>query len=373
MSNELPKEWIEHDKKVKPYLWAHRKIGWTETGLEIILIAAFLFSGAMDHLEFKISAGIQSFYLRWIIFLVVVGGVWRILSFPFSYGSYLVEKRFGLSKQTPGAWFKDQLKGLALGLVLGGIVLSVFYLIASHQTNYWFYMGLFLMFFSVVLAQLAPILLIPLFFKLKPMPDSSLKKRLFDLCNRFKVEVKDIYHLGLGEKTEKGNAAFVGLGKTKRILIGDTLYEKFSEEQVEAIFAHELGHQVHNDIWKGLFLSSGFMLVSFWLAQMLSDTWVFPYFRNTTIVDPSGIFLYFIVLGFVQKPFGLLQTIYSRQREWAADGFASKITQLGQPLSDALEKLTYQNKGCFKPNAFMEFIGHSHPAPYRRILTLRGT
>jgi len=202
------------------------------------------------------------------------------------------------------------------------------------------------------------------------MEDSPLKKRLLDLCAKRDVEVKDVYHLGLGEKTEKGNAAFVGLGRTKRILIGDTLYEKFPQEQVEAVFAHELGHQVHNDLWRGLALASVLLILGFYFAQWICHEIIFDII-GTSITRPLGLFWFMIVLSLVQKPMGLFQVLFSRRAEQAADAFAKEEIGVGAQLADALERLTYQNFGCFKPLSWVEFFTYSHPAPWRRILGIR--
>jgi STE24 endopeptidase len=216
----------------------------------------------------------------------------------------------------------------------------------------------------VLLAQLAP-LLIPLFFKLKPMATSPLKEKLLSLCAGQGVKVEEVFHLGLGEKTEKGNAAFVGLGRTKKILIGDTLYEKYPEEQIEAVFAHELGHQVHNDIWKNIILSGLLTFVVFYVANALCQAWAFTYF-DTSIDRPFGLFVFFALFSVCQFPTGLLMTAFSRQRERAADKFADNLNR-SKPLAEALEALTIQNKGLFHPNPIVEFFKYSHPAPWRRI------
>jgi STE24 endopeptidase len=204
------------------------------------------------------------------------------------------------------------------------------------------------------------------------MDSGPLKERLLKMCQDFGVEVKEVYHLGMGEKTEKGNAAFVGLGKTKRIMIGDTLYKKFPPEQVEAVFAHELGHQVHNDLWKGIVLSSAFLFVGFYITQELLKQYVNPYFQ-TEMIHPFGVLTFFVVFSIVQMPVGLIQSLFSRWRERLADQFAFERIGNGEKLADALERLTYQNRGLFKPNTLIEFFTYSHPAPWRRIHKLRGT
>ena len=297
--------------------------------------------------------------------MAAVGGLFGLLGFPFSVASWQVERRFGLSKQGWKSWLADQFKGLGLGIIIGAIILTaLFFIVRNFGDGWWIAASLFFFAFSVLLAQLAP-LLIPLFFKLKPMEASSLKERLFALCASHSVKIEDVFHLGLGEKTEKGNAAFVGLGKTKKILIGDTLYEKYPEEQIEAVFAHELGHQVNNDIWKNIFLSGFLTFFVFWAANAVCQHWFYDYL-GTSLGRPFGLFVFFSVFSFCQLPMSFCLVLFSRQRERMADKFADKLSR-SVPLAKALEALTIQNKGLFRPNPIVEFFKYSHPAPWRRI------
>lgn len=368
----IPENWKAHDKKVKPYLWSHRLLSWSEKALGVVLLIYFFSSGFFLELESTVNHWTSQPFLRWLVYLGILAGAWIVISFPFSVAGHSVERRFNLSKQSFSSWFWDYLKGLLVGGVIGLLALGCMYLSMVWFSNlWWIAAATLLILFSVVLAQLAPVVLIPLFFKLHPMEPNNLKERLFNLCKKYSVEVKEIYHLGMGEKTEKGNAAFVGLGKTKRILIGDTLYQKFHPDEVEAVFAHELGHQRHNDMWKGIFVSAFFLYVSFglsnlWVQNVALPTWYL------TLIRPSGFLVFLVAFSIVQIPFGIFQALYSRTRENAADKFARTILGSGEKLASALERLTLQNFGLFKPNALIEFLTYSHPAPWRRIGFLRG-
>lgn len=371
MTPTLPPSWTQHDLKVKPYLWAHRIPAIINSALSLLVLIYFIASSGWQRWSDWVESSVHQPFLQWLLFFGGLGLAWKVISLPFSFYHYRIEKRFGLSKQSVGSWFSDLGKGAGLGVVLGTMVLFIIYASVSYAPRYWWIVcGVLLILFSVVLAQLAPVIFIPLFFKLKPMEQSPLKERLFALCSKFNVKVSEVYHLGLGEKTEKGNAAFVGLGNTKRIIIGDTLYEKFPADSVEAVFAHELGHQVHNDLWKGIFLSAILMLVGFGIAHKITAEYLLPHF-NTAFELPMGMFLFFITTSLVQMPLGIVQVLYSRAREWAADRFAAQMPELRPHLADALERLTIQNFGQFKPNAVVEFFTYSHPAPWRRITALR--
>jgi len=362
----FPAAWAEHDQKVRPYVWSHRLVSWARLLLGLGFLVAGFTRKIFWSLQVQLEAWAPHPLVAWLAYFFVLGISWELISFPAGWASYRVERAFGLSKQTLGKWLVDQMKGWAVGAVLGVVVLTaLFYTVRLFGDQWWLAAATFLVLFSILLAQLAPVLLLPLFFKLKPLPAGELKERLLALCLKFKVEVKEIYHLGMGEKTEKGNAAFTGLGRTKRILIGDTLYEKYPPEQVEAVFAHELGHQVHNDLWKGIGFSTFWIYLGFFVTQ-----WIFGG-MSEEIARPLGMLIFFLVFSLVQIPVGALQAMYSRSRERAADRFAAETTGLGKPLADSLERLTFQNWGYFKPHPLVEFFTYSHPAPWRRITTLR--
>lgn len=368
----LPDDWIKHDKDIRPYLWSHRVLGMGKTALTLGLLVWFVVSLRAFELEMYLESKTRYPFLAWIGYFGLIGVILEVLTLPFSLGHHWVERSHHLSKQSYLSWFWDKIKGWLVGGILGCLFLFILYGCVSRFANDWWWVtALLFMFVSIGLAQLAPVVLIPIFFKLEPMEPGPLKERLLKMCESFKVEVKDVYHLGMGEKTEKGNAAFVGLGKTKRIMIGDTLYKKFPPEQVEAVFAHELGHQVHNDLWKGILLSGLFLFLGFYLTDLALDKYFFPYFE-TDMSHPFGVLCFSVVFSIIQKPIGLFQTLFSRWRERMADQFAFERIGSGEKLADALEKLTYQNHGLFKPNSLIEFFTYSHPAPWRRITKLRG-
>lgn len=367
----IPASWTEHDQKIKTYLWSHRLLSLTSKVISIGLFLSFLVSGRFVLWQQKALELSLPEALRWFVYFAALGMVWEIVGLPLSLSHHWVERAHGLSRQTYAGWFVDRLKGYGVGGVMG--ILVTYLLYSSVQWGgelWWLLTALGFIFLSVVLAQLAPVLLIPLFFKLKPMENQTLRQRLLDLSRRFGVHVQEVYQLGMGEKTEKGNAAFVGLGKTKRILIGDTLYEKFPIEEVEAVFAHELGHQVHKDLVKGICLSSGVLLTLFFITQYLCTEWIFPTFQ-TNATEPFGLVMFLATFSICNLPTGVLQNIFSRSRERKADRFAMEKLNSGEALASALERLTLQNRGLFCPHSWIEFLTYSHPAPWRRITRLR--
>jgi STE24 endopeptidase len=371
-SDAFPASWALHDRRVGPYVWSHRSVDWAQTILLVVVLVEGIRVRRLHLIEYLLvdKTGMEGFGL-WVLYFFALAAAWTLITLPLKLASYGIDKKAGLSKQSLLSWFGDFAKGMVVGGILGTIVLFLLYSCVQVLGEHWWAGAAGLMaVFSVVLAAIAPVVLVPLFFKLEPLKDQALKTRLLDLCARFGVQVAEVYHLGLGAKTEKGNAAFLGLGKTKRIAIGDTIYEKYSKDEVEAVFAHELGHQVHNDIWRGIFLGVVILFLSFGVASWITDTWVHPWL-HTSMRMPFGLFAFFIVVSVVQIPLGWLQAAFSRWREREADRFAAEKVGMSIPLASALEKLTLQNHSFFKPSPFLEMLTFSHPAPWRRITRLR--
>src|SRR4029079_5369935 len=180
---------------------------------------------------------------------------------------YIVEHQFGLSRQTLLAWLKDRLIGLAIGSVLGLAALEiVYYLMRVDPNRWWLYTAVIFSAFAILMTNLAPVLLMPLFFKFRPIENRELMRRVERLAQRTGTRLCGIFEWSLGEKTRKANAAVVGWGNTRRIIVSDTLLEKFSGEEIEVIMAHELCHHVKNHIWQGIALQSVLTFAGFFVA-----------------------------------------------------------------------------------------------------------
>ncbi len=367
----IPAEWTNHDRKVRPYVQTLRLVGSLKTLLGVVLVWRLIQSHQLMGLEAALAARGAAGFSLYCWYFGTLAVLWAVVSFPFLATHYAIERYFGVSRQSIASWLGDYAKAAIVGAALGLIVLLFIWWALAQLGGYWWVaLSVFFILFSVVLAQLAPVLLLPLFFKMKPLPEGELRTRLLAISAQFGVSVKEIFLLGLGDKTEKGNAAFMGLGKTKRIALGDTIYGKYPADQVLAVFAHELGHMVHQDIWKGLFFSSCSLFLSFGVAHWICQSWIWPSWF-TWGATPFGLFLYFVTVTLVGVPIGIIEKAYSRWREKLADRFAAEELKMGLPLADALEALTFQNRSYFIPSAIREFLFFSHPAPWRRIARLR--
>jgi STE24 endopeptidase len=220
--------------------------------------------------------------------------------------------------------------------------------------------------FTVVLSNLAPVLIFPLFFKYKPLEDETLIARLTHLAEGAGARVQGVYAFNMSSKTVAANAAVMGLGNTRRIVLGDTLIENFTHDEIETVLAHELGHQVHKDIPLGILIQSVITLFGFWLADAVMG-WGIAAFGYSGLTDPATLPLFMVamaVFGLVTMPLG---NAWSRWRERLADRYALETTRNPQAFASAMTRLANQNLAEAEPPAWVEFLLHSHPSISKRV------
>jgi STE24 endopeptidase len=310
----------------------------------------------------------QALWLSTFLYFAVAFIAYGALFFPLSYYSgFVLEHRYGLSTQTLRAWLMDVAKGGALSIVLGGLVIEVIYaVLRAMPETWWLWASAFMILFSVVLANLAPVLIFPIFFKFKPLDDVELAARLTALAERANTRVRGVYTMYLSEKTTAANAALMGLGNTRRIVLGDTLYEKYSHDEIETILAHELGHHVHHDIGWGLLVESVVTIVGFYIADVFLK-WSVTQLHYAGIADLAA----FPLLGLAIGAFGLVTTplgnAFSRWRESLADGYALQATRNAPAFIGAMEKLANQNLAELEPGRWVEILLYDHPPIGKRI------
>ncbi len=287
--------------------------------------------------------------------------------FPLNYYSrYLLEKKFHLSNQTIVKWLIDQLKSLFVAIVLGGIVLTVFYLLLTRYPNsWWLWTWAFLLVFGVLLTHLAPLILFPLFYRFERLENPGLLNRFRTLVEKFGFKLEGVYRFNLSKTTRKANAALAGLGKSKRVILGDTLLEDFTPEEIETIFAHELGHYVHRHIprliaWGAFTSLVGLFLVNLTYQQVLRQQHLQA--NQLEAIPYLGFFLF--LYGIVSEP---LNNWFNRRLEYQADAFVARFTGKAPIFIQALEKLAALNLADRSPSKMVETLFHSHPSIENRI------
>jgi len=227
-------------------------------------------------------------------------------------------------------------------------------------------MALFWVFFTIVLSRIIPTFIIPLFYKYKPLQDNELRKRLIGLAGKANVKVLDTYEIDFSKKTKKANAALVGLGKSRRIILADNLVKDFSHEEIEVVIAHEIGHHKLLHMWKMLFFGGGVAFLIFYIADSVLTNSL--HMLGASAIYDIEIFPFFcLILSAFSILLMPIQNEFSRKIERSADGFALKITGNKEGFISLMKKLAEKNLADFKPNKIIEFIFYDHPSISNRI------
>jgi len=336
--------------------------------LNVIVPLVFLLAGGSEAIRSLIEGWTTTSALVVLIYLLVAGAGLQLIEFPFEiYSGHLIEKRFGLSKVSLISWLYDWLKGtLIQSVLLVAIVSVIYWLLRSQPDLWWLWAAIGATVLVIIMMALVPVLLLPLFYKFEPIPEGELKDRLFALADQIGTHVQGIYVWHLGDKTTKANAAVTGWGRTRRIIISDTLIESNSPEEIEVVMAHELGHHVRWDVWKMMFVSAILIFVSFFAIDLALDAWI-DSLGLRGISDIAGLPLVLIVGAGVSLLALPVSNWLSRSAESAADLYALNLTGMRDQFISAMDKLGDQNLAQKKPNAFVEFVFHSHPSIQHRI------
>jgi STE24 endopeptidase len=310
-------------------------------------------------------------WLRLVVMLLIVTGLHVCVSFPLSYYSgYVLEHRFGLSRQTLARWLWRYAKRVAVAGAFGVVMfLGLFWLIWTTKA-YWWLVGAGAFFLvSVVLGQLAPVLILPLFYKIRRLDDPELTDRLARLAQGTGLSLEGVYRMELSAETVKANAMLAGLGRTRRVLLGDTLLDHFSPEEIEVIFAHEVGHHVFGHVRKMILAGLVYSAAGFWICDRLLAAWVdgpagsFDYAQTPV----SALPLVMLVLAIFALVLGPLQNFVSRRYERQSDRYALERTGLEEAYRSAYRKLAQQNKDDPSPPRLEVVLFHSHPPIAERL------
>lgn len=285
------------------------------------------------------------------------------------YSGFALERRYGLSAERFGAWLRDQAKAFVIGLLLSWFgALALYACIRWQPDRWWLVAGGLFTGFVVIMANVAPVLLLPVFYRLKPLEHESLRARLLALAERAGARVLGVYEWGLGEKTRKANAALAGWGATRRILVSDTMLAAYSEEEIEVVLAHELAHHVHGDIWKGIAFEAALIFTGFYLAaQALEGGAARLGFFGPA--DIAGLPLLLLAAGAVSLVMVPLALALSRAFERRADRFALRLTRNPQAFASAMQRLAAQNLAEDDPSRLVTWLFYSHPPIRERIRT----
>jgi STE24 endopeptidase len=340
--------------------------------ISFILIFLFVALGYSSLLVNYLSGYFSNSYLLFIAFVFATGIATAIIFAPVNfYSEFYLEHKYKLSNQTFFKYIFERLKGLLVSVVIGvPILLFFFYVLNEFGSLWWLPLAIGLFIISVVLGRIAPVLILPIFYKITPIDNEDLKSRIERLAEDAGIKVQNVYKFDMSKNTKKANAAFTGLGKSKRILLGDTLLENYTQDEIETVIAHEMGHYKKKHIIKNIIIGTvSSFLTLFLIAFLYENTIALFDFKSITEIAALPILsLWGAVIGLIQSPFN---NILSRKFEYEADEYAVTATSKPGPYISTLKKLTEQNLADKDPHPFVEWFFYSHPSIKNRINALK--
>ena len=306
------------------------------------------------------------------VYVVLLALLIELLTLPLAFQvGWRLERKYGLSRETAGAWLRDQLKGLAIVLPLMALAAEAVYLAARTWPETWWLPAAVVLTAGVIaLAHLGPVLLMPLFVRVKPLERPELSRRLAALSARAGVAIVGAFEWQLGERTSKANAALTGLGSTRRILLSDTLLAAYSDDEIEVILAHELSHHVHHDLWSAIAVEAALLFAGAYAAQSVLG-WAGPWLGVTSPSDVAGLPLLLLTAGALSLALTPLARALSRRHERRADAFALQLTAAPAAFISAMKRLGAQNLAEEDPSTLVRVLFHSHPPLAERIQRAR--
>jgi STE24 endopeptidase len=336
-----------------------------------LAVAAFLLARPVDAWLQGCTLLAANWSLRLAALLLVVMAIHIAVSFPLVfYSGHVLEHRFQLSTQTFGRWlwqyFKRNLLAVAFSLAL---VLGLYWLIWTTGSAWWLLAAGAFFVVSIALGQLAPVLILPLFYRIEKLDAPELTERIVRLAKGTSLSIEGVYRMDLSDETVKANAMLAGLGRTRRVLLGDTLLRGFLPEEIEVIFAHEIGHHVFHHIrWiilAGLFYSAA----GFWVCDRLLAAWVAPGGRavDYSRLPVATLPLLLLILAVFSMLLQPLQNAVSRRFERQCDRYALERTGLKDAYLSAFRKLARLNKDDPNPHWLDVLLFHSHPSVAQRL------
>lgn len=373
LKDELPvelKDIYDSDKykKSQQYEKVSTKFSLVTSLFSLLIILLMLFGGGFAFLDEFVRGISDSIYLKTLLFFGIMGIVFDIVSIPFQiYGTFVIEEKFGFNKTTLKTFVFDKLKSWGISILIGGGLIS-FILWAWLTMDYLFFpivfsgLSLFMIFMAMFYAQL----IVPLFNKLTPLEEGSLREKIEKLAIKTDFKLKNVFVIDGSKRSTKANAYFSGLGPKKMIVLYDTLINDLNEEEIVSVLAHEVGHNKHNHIYKGLAMS---LIQSALMLFLLSVALKYPELSMSIGGLYASFYMGLVAFGLLYSPLsfvtGILSNIFTRKYEYEADAYANTHTN-GKDLVNALKKLSVNNLSNLTPHKLYVFFNYSHPTLLQR-------
>jgi STE24 endopeptidase len=362
----------EKYKKAQQYAAAKEKLENISSIFSYLTTMAMLLLGGFAYLDNLVNTWVSSPIWVSLVFFGVIGFASDLIGLPFElYSIFVIEEKFGFNKMTIGTFIADKLKGWLLGALLGGLLLFVFlWLHESFTTWFWLYAWVVFAVFTFILTTFYTSLIVPIFNKLTPLQDGELRSAIESYAKKVNFPLKNIMVIDGSKRSKKANAYFSGLGKSKSIVLYDTLIEKQTTDELVAVLAHEVGHYKHKHTLQNLVITNLNMLFTLYILHLTIDN---PALTAALGVTQPAVHLGLIVFGILYSPLSvitsLLMNIFSRKNEFEADDYARQ-TFNGASLISALKKLSTDSLSNLTPHKAYVFFHYSHPPLLQRMEAL---
>ena len=360
-------------KKAKQYEKIKLFLSIFSTVLSIVILLLFVVLGYSAALRVQVAVWFVNPYMQLLAFLFTIGAAYSLISFPLSFfGDFWLEHYYKLTTQKFAGWIWEKVKAFLVAIVLGvPILLAFYFFLLNYPQTWWFWTATVLFFFSVIIGKIAPQVIFPLFYKFEKLDDENILARMKSLSEKGKFALQGIYRFNMSKTTNKANAAFTGLGKSKRIILGDTLLEKFDAEEIEGVFAHEVGHYVHKHITQGVIIGTISSYASLYIAHIIFSSIVIDYGFNG-VADLAALPVLSLIITIISLITSPLTNMLSRHNERQADAYAMNNASNPKAFIEALKKLSETNLSDPSPHPWVEFLFHSHPSIERRVKFAEG-
>lgn len=364
---------MANEDKATRYHRLQRRASILSTVLTTVVLVLLLVTGVSANIRDWVSTWTGSYFVLIVLgYVLMLGLLLEVVQLPLAfYRGVTLERRYGLSTQTTARWWVDHIKAGVIGLIFATIgALIVLSLIRWDAERWWMYAAVVFTVVLVLLAQLAPVVLLPLFYEITPLTRDALRDRLVALANKAGTRIAGVFEWRLSDRTRKANAALAGIGRTRRILLSDTLLAEHTDEEIEVILAHELAHHVYRDIWSAILVET--VLIA--LGCFVADRVLGAFAMSAGLMgkgDVAALPLLALALGGVSLALMPIANALSRAHERRADRYALKMTGNAPAFIAAMKRLAAQNLAEEEPSRLVQILFHTHPPIAARIAAAR--
>jgi STE24 endopeptidase len=365
----------EDYRKSQEYIRATTRFGLVGNSFTLFLLLAFWFSGGFNWFDQVVRVWNFVPLVSGLLYIGILFFAYSLLTLPFSiYGTFVIEERFGFNRTTPRTFFLDQVKGLGLALLLGGLLLAGILALFQYIGLYaWLYCWAAVVIFSLAMQYIAPTWIMPLFNKFTPMESGELKEAILRYAGSVNFPIKNVFVMDGSKRSSKSNAFFTGFGRNKRIALFDTLIAQHTVPEMVAVLAHEVGHYKKKHTLQGVtigILHTG--VIFFLLSLFLGSLGLYQAFYMTQQSIYAGLLFFGLLYTPIELVLSIALQMISRKNEYEADRFAAETIDEPGNLTDALKKLSATNLSNLTPHPFYVFLNYSHPPLLQRIRAIQG-